>query len=118
MIMMCTILLTACGISSREVEYTSDLKSGYCGIEVPAEVCRCAFHGLNCDKAEMTKEQASETVDSGFSEFDKEGIANFKQDCESNDGRFESGKKPTCTYCKRGYEWETPEREDCVSKYN
>jgi len=110
---MCTVLLTACGMSSREVEYKSDLRSGYCGIEVPAEVCRCAFHGLNCDKAEMTEEQASKKVDTGFAEWDEEGIANFKENCESNNGKFESGKTPTCTYCNRGYDWETPEKKDC-----
>ena len=116
MILMSVVLLTACGSGSREVGYKSDLKSGYCGIEVPAAVCKCAFHGTHCEEAKMTKTEASETVDTGFAEFDKEGIANFKQDCESKDGRFNSGDEPSCTYCNDGFYWEDNEKSGCEQK--
>jgi hypothetical protein len=115
LLLVLVVLVSGCA-SERTITYGKDIRSDYCGISVPAAVCKCAFHGEMCDQAGMTKEEADANLYGGFDEWSELDGAEFKSKCETDNGRYDySDGKHSCTYCDEG-EWEREDRSNCVDE--
>ena len=116
LLLVLVILVSGCA-TERTVTYSKDIRNEYCGIVVPAAVCKCAFHGEMCEEAGMTKEEADANLNNGFDSWEEQGVDGFKEGCESENGRYDNdGEKSTCTYCDDG-NWEDDERRDyCIEE--
>lgn len=58
-----------------------DIKNDYCGVEVSAYQCKCAFHGEYCAEAGLSKEDALNLTNKGFDLW----VRQLKASCEATD---------------------------------
>lgn len=75
---------------------TFNIKNDFCGKSMPAQFCKCAFHGTYCDRAQMDQTAANNYVQKGFQGFVNGKVQAFKAGCEYNSAYF---KGNTCYEC-------------------
>ena len=88
---------------SRVIEMpTFDIRNDFCGVHIKFQYCKCAFHDEYCDSIGMDQNGANSYVQGEFGTWVAEKEANFKESCETGNGKFQT---KSCRYCDEPNQW-------------
>jgi hypothetical protein len=90
-----------------------DARNAFCGKEMQAAFCFCAFDAINCEVMNMTQEAAYEFVERKYREWVGELILTSATQCIADSGRWNT-KTRQCTTCTDGQVLN--EKNKCVSE--
>lgn len=79
-----------------------DIRNDFCGVHINFQYCKCAFHDEYCGSIGMDQDSANSHVQSEFGTWVEGKRTEFKNSCETNNGRFSAD---TCRYCDAPNEW-------------
>lgn len=87
------IFLSAC--STVKFEYPS-IKDDFCGVEIAASYCKCAFHGDYCESIGMDKKAADVYVEAEYDKWVDEKLKAFLAACALGGGLPDEDR---CIHC-------------------
>ena len=103
LIVSCTVFFLS-GCSDK-----SDIKNNFCGVNIDARYCKCAFHNEYCESLGMSKGEAKDHVYQKHEEWQNPDVEALQKKCNDKNGAF-SGQ--TCFICDQG---KTVVENICVS---
>lgn len=98
------LVLAGCGGPDK-----SDVKNNFCGVNIDARYCKCAFHNEYCKDLGMSSGEAEDHVYDKYDQWQNPDLNALEAKCNDKNGAF-SGQ--TCFICDQG---ETVVNNKCVS---
>ncbi|PLX25231.1 hypothetical protein C0580_03010 [Candidatus Parcubacteria bacterium] len=100
LMIVAVFLLTGCSKGRVEKFQKPDIKDDFCGISMPYQYCKCAFHNEYCEDVSLSSSAANSYVREEYDKWVKGQLETFETTCNSGGGIY-SNKK--CTYCEDPY---------------